>query len=335
MIQSNRKFFQGADNQEVGFKGESKATQRLLKQALIAARGGDSPILITGSVGAGKSHLARYIHGKSARALGPLIFFDCGAASDLENVLFGHRKGTFTDATSDLGGRLKQAHGGVLVLDDFERLNERQQDQLHRFVVDGIYYPLGADREARADVRVIATTNKDVRTEVEAGRLKRDFVSRLDYFELHVPSLHERPEDIPVLCKELLRRNLDDLVHKGIRADVDLQFDEDCWPALQARQFEDNVRGLDKLIVRLIAHAEDRALLTPSDIEAVSPSSRSRGYWFDQPSALRTVRDAAERQYILDVCKHTGFNLRRTARILGISPKSLYAKLKQYGIARP
>lgn len=335
MIQPVNRLDPRPDDRAEDFKGESKAIQKLLRQASVAARGGDRPILVTGPVGAGKSHLARYIHSQSARALGPLVFFDCGAASDLDNVLFGHRKGAFTDATCDLGGRLKQADGGVLVLDDFERLNERQQDQLHRFVVDGSYYPLGADRAARANVRVLATTNKDVRMEVEAGRLKRDFVSRLDYFELHVPSLHERPEDIPVLCKELLRRNLDDLVRKGIRADVDLRFDEDCWPALQARQFEDNVRGLDKLIVRLIAHAEDRALLTPSDIEAVSPSSRSRGYWFDQPSALRTVRDAAERQYILDVCKHTGFNLRRTARILGISPKSLYAKLKQYGIARP
>ncbi len=205
-------------------------------------------------------------------------------------------------------------------------------------VVDGSYYPLGANRPENINVRVIATTNKDVREEVQAGRLKKDFVSRLDYFELHIPPLHQRPEDIPVLCNELLRRNLDDLVRKRFRDDRDINFDEDCWPALQARYFDDNVRGLEKLIVRLIARVEmdERTLIIPGDIEAVFPSVQTpQGYWFDQPSPLRTVRDAAERQYILDICRYTDFNLRRVARILEISPKSLYAKLKQYGIVRP
>jgi DNA-binding NtrC family response regulator len=323
---------------DLDFKGGSKEIRRLLAQTLMAARGGDRPILITGGVGVGKTHLARHIHRLSARARGPLVLFDCGAAPDLQNLLFGHRKGVFTDAKDDLGGRLKEADGGILVLDDFERLNNHQQDQLHRVVVDGGYYPLGANRPEHINVRFIATTNKDVRAEVEAGRLKRDFVSRLDYFELHIPSLHQRTEDIPVLCSELLRRNLEDLVHKGIRSDLDIFFDEDCWPALQARYFDDNVRGLDKLIVRLIARVEieERSVITPGDIEAVFPSIKSQqGYWFDQPSPLRTVRDAAERQYILDICRYTDFNLRRVARILEISPKSLYVKLKQYGIVRP
>jgi DNA-binding NtrC family response regulator len=320
------------------FKGESKETRRLLAQAQMAARGGDRPILVTGGVGVGKTHLARHIHLLSARHERPLVLFDCGAAPDLQNLLFGHRKGVFTDAKDDLGGRLKEADGGTLILDDFERLNHHQQDQLHRVVVDGSYYPLGASRPERINVRVIATTNKDVRAEVEAGRLKRDFVSRLDYFELHITPLHQRPEDIPVLCKSLLIRNLHELVSKGIREDRDIIFDDDCWPALQARHFDDNIRGLDKLIVRLIARVEmeERTLVTPGDIEAVFPSIQpSQRYWFDQPSPLRTVRDAAERQYILDICRYADFNLRRVARILEISPKSLYVKLKQYGIVRP
>jgi DNA-binding NtrC family response regulator len=266
-----------------------------------------------------------------------LVFVDCGALPDLDNALFGHRVGSFTGATRDLGGRLHQANGGILVLDDFDRLSLHHQDQLHRVLVDGGYYPIGSDRETQVNVRFIATTNKEPEREIEAGRLKEDFVSRLNYFELHVPPLHRRPEDIPLLCQELLRRNLEDLMAKGIREpEATLSFHEDCWPALQARTFDDNVRGLDKLIVRLIAFIEERAEITPADIEAVCPAVRSaNGCWFDQPASLRMVRDAAEKRYILDVCKFTDFNLRRAARILGISPKSLYVKLKQYGIVRP
>lgn len=319
-------------------KGCSPAMQALLRDARKAATRADSPILITGPVGSGKSHLASYIHRHSSRSEAPLVFVDCGALPEqLENTLFGHQAGAFTGAVRNLGGRLRQAHGGILVLDDFDRLSLHHQDQLHRVLVDGWYYPIGSDRETKVDVRFIATTNKDPQREIEAGRLKDDFVSRLNYLELHVPPLHRRPEDIPVLCEELLRRNLEDLRGKGIRDDdAPLVFHEDCWPALQARTFDDNVRGLDKLIVRLITHIGDGTEITPADIESVSPAVRNgSGYWFDQPAPLRMVRDAAEKRYILEVCRFADFNMRRAARILGISPKSLYAKLKQYGIVRP
>lgn len=318
------------------FEGQSPSVKSLLANSLTAARGGDRPVLVTGEVGAGKSQLARFLHSQSARAKGPLVFIDCGSGPELDNLLFGHRTGAFTGAVRDFGGRLRHAEGGVLVLDDFERLSHHQQDQLHRVLVDGIYFPIGADRPAKANVRFVATTNKDIRGEVDAGHLKRDFVSRLDYFQLHVPSLAQRLEDIPLLCEALLDRNVRELVDKGIREPGTIRFHEDCWPAIQARRFDDNVRGLDKLIVRLIAHVGSRPEINPADIDAVAPVAGSPNtYWFDKPAPLRMVRDAAERQYILEVCNLTGYNLRRTSRILGISPKSLYARLHQYGIARP
>jgi DNA-binding NtrC family response regulator len=310
---------------------------RLLEQACRFACLSDAPILITGPIGAGKSHLAQYIHRASPRRDGRLVVVDCGGLPDLANTLFGHRSGAFTGAVRDLGGRFKEADGGVLVLDDFERLGAQHQDQLHRVLVDGTYYPVGAERPARVNVRFIATTNKDVREEVEAGRLKRDFVSRLDYFELHVSPLHQRPEDIPPLCEELLRRSLAELVAKGIRRpDAELRFHPDCWPALQARLFDDNVRGLEKLVSRLVVQVAERAAITPADVEAVAPVVPGGvAHWFDAPRSLRAVRDAAEKRYILEVCRLAHFNLRQTSRILGISPKCLYAKLQAYGIRRP
>jgi transcriptional regulator of aromatic amino acid metabolism len=116
----------------------------------------------------------------------------------------------------------------------------------------------------------------------------------------------------------------------------EIVFAEECWPGLMARRFPDNVRGLDKLIVRLLAYLEDREVIRPRDIDAVAPVVKAAGGpWFDQPKPLRLVREAAERDYIIQVCRHTRFNLRAAARALDISPKCLYAKLKQYGITRP
>lgn len=324
------------DLADVAFEGESTSVRSLLQQAVQAARGGDRPVLITGEVGAGKSQLAKFVHSQSARSRGPLLFLDCGGGPELDNLLFGHRAGSFTGAIRDFSGRLKQAEGGTLVLDDFERLSHHQQDQLHRVLVDGRYWPIGSDRDHRANVRFIATTNKHIPAEVEAAKLKRDFVSRLDYFQLHVPPLSDRPEDIPLLCMRLLDRNLQDLVDKGIRPPGAVRFHEDCWPAIQARRFSDNARGLDKLVVRLLAHIGSQTEITPAHINAVDPiAGAPNTLWFDKPSPLRMVRDEAERRYILEVCNLTKYNLRKAARILDISPKALYARLKQYGIARP
>jgi DNA-binding NtrC family response regulator len=329
---------QGSDepNTASDFKGKSREIVSLLEKACKFARFGDDPILITGPVGIGKSHLARYIHQNSLRSEGPLVFVDCGGLPDLDNTLFGHTSGSFTGAVKNLGGRLKEADGGILVLDDLERLSHHHQDQLHRVLVDGRFYAVGADRESRSNVRFIATSNKHIGEEIDAGRLKQDFVSRLDYFVLHIPPLHQRPEDIPILCEELLQRSLESLTRKGFRSNSNLSFDDDCWPALQARQFDDNVRGLSKLVSRLIVQVGERSIITPSDIEEVHPAIRNSGaFWFDQPRPLRVVRDAAERRYIMEICRFANFNMRRSARILGISPKSLYAKLKLYGIERP
>lgn len=318
------------------FLGHSAAIQCLLRAARLAAAGSDRPVLITGPVGSGKSLLARQVHALSARRAGPLEFVDCGALSDLENELFGHRQGSFTGAVRELRGRLGAAHGGCLVLDDFERLNHHQQDLLHRVLVDGSYHPLGSERSERVDVRFIATTNKDVRAEVVSGHLKRDFVSRLEYFPLQVPSLAQRLDDLPLIAGELLRRNADELARKGLRASADVRFDADCWPALKARHFEDNVRGLDKLVVRVLAFVGEAAVIRPSDLDAVAPVlAPVTERCFERPWPLRVVREAAERDYILEVCRHANHNYRQVARILDISPKSLYVRLRQYGIERP
>lgn len=318
------------------YVAESSAMQALLSEALMTARGSDHPILISGPIGSGKTHLARFIHGNSPRSAAPLEVIDCGALPELDNQLFGHEPGAFTGAERKLSGRLKAAHGGIVILDDFERLSLNQQDMLHRVVVDGSIVPIGANRTARVNLRFIAVTNKNVYKEVDAGRLRRDFVSRLDYLPLRVPPLSERAEDIPPLARELLRRNLEDLAAKGIRNSESLEFHEDCWPALKARTFEDNVRGLDKLIVRLVARVRDRRQIRPADIDAAAPHARSRQKDHLTPNrTLREVLAVEEREYIVKVLHHTGFNVLQAARVLGHSRKFVYDKMKLYEIGRP
>lgn len=315
----------------------SKIMTALQERAQRAAIWSDHPILITGPIGSGKSHLARHIHALSSRKKAPLEIIDCGGLSDLDNLLVGHRRGAFTGADGRLDGRLQRAHGGTIVLDDFERLSSQHQDLFHRVVVDGVFHPIGAANAHKTDVRFIATTNADLESELDNGRLKSDFLSRLDYFHLQMPPLAARPEDLPDLCKHLLQRQLHHLEQQGIgEPGREVRFDADCWPILASRNFSDNVRGLDKLIVRLLAHIENRDLIWPRDIEAVNPiSTRTTTPWFDEPKTLRKVREDAERRYILEVCRQTGFNMRATARALEISPKCLYEKLKRYGISRP
>jgi len=317
--------------------GRSQSIAALLNEAMGAAEWSDHPILISGPVGSGKSHLARLIHERSRRRHRPIEIIDCGALPELQNLLFGHRRGAFTGAHAHLEGRLMHADGGTVVLDDFERLSRHHQDQFHRVVVDGVFHALGSSTAQEVDLRFIATTNADLEAAVRNGTVKRDFLSRLDYFHLRVPSLHDRPEDVPDLCTMLLRRHLSRRAVSGPDCGGrSVRFDPSCWPVIQSRRFPDNVRGLDKLIVRLLVRIEDREVIRPSDVEAVAPTlARSRTPWFDQPKTLRTVREAAEREYIIEVCRHTKFNLRAAARSLEISPKCLYEKLKRYGITRP
>ena len=317
-----------------GFIAESKAMKRLMEEALIAARCADHPILITGEIGSGKTHLARFIHQNSPRSNGPLEIVDCGTLPELENHLVGHSLGAFTGATRPLPGRLKLADGGILVLDDFDRLSLNQQDLLHRVVIDGEVVPIGAQRNTHTNVRFIAATNKDVRKEVEAGRLRADFISRLDYFHLHVPPLRERLEDLPLLAQELLRKHLETEKHRGFHRESDLEFHPSCWVALSARSFEDNIRGLHKLVVRLAAHAGDARWIHPRDLAKAAPLSSPAPTPLDDHPTLRQVCQAAERDYILKVLRRTRFNVSQAAEALDISRKCLYEKLKHYGITR-
>ena len=304
----------------------------LYSQVRVAATNSDHPILITGEVGVGKSHLARFIHSISPRADHPLVFIDCGSFGDLDNVLYEHCAGAFTGATWSNAGRLRAAHGGTMVLDDVDRLSLHQQDQLHRVLVDGTYHVMGDSRASQVDIRFLATTNKDPEAEVEAGRIKMDFLSRLDYFRFRVPPLRERPEDVPLLLGDLIERHR----RKQLDALGPVEFHHDCWVLLKALDFSDNIRGLDKLAVRLLANLGERGLVTPVDIEAVlqerlPSSSRSSPVG----ATLSAVVESAEREHILRICHQTNFNLRQTARILGITPKTLYAKLRNFGIVRP
>src|SRR5215469_220876 len=209
----------------------------------------NSRVLITGESGTGKELVARAIHENSARAQTPFITINCGAFPEtlLESELFGYVKGAFTGANENRRGLFQAAHGGTLFMDEIGNMNLAMQVKLYRVLQEGKVRPLGSTEEIDVDVRVIAATNKDLEKAIAAGEFREDLFYRLSVIPLHLPSLRERPEDIPLLTREFLERFSKSMNKKleGIDAEAMRRMEVYEWPG--------NVRELENTIERAVA----------------------------------------------------------------------------------
>ena len=204
----------------------------------------DAKVLITGESGVGKDLIAQLIHWHSRRAASAFVAVNCAAFTEslLESELFGHVKGSFTDAVRDTVGKLQLAHNGTIFLDEVGEMSLRMQALLLRFLENGEIQSVGAERgRARVNVRVVAATNRDLHEAVAAGRFREDLLYRLDVIHLHVPPLRDRPEDIRAL-----------VVHTLSKAERKIEFTEDALRALEAYRWPGNVRELQNVVERLI-----------------------------------------------------------------------------------
>jgi len=237
---------------------------------------GDAKVLITGESGVGKDLVARLIHARSPRAAGPFVPVNCASLTEtlLESELFGHVKGSFTDAVRDKVGKLQQAHGGTLFLDEAAEMTLRMQAMFLRFLENGEIHPVGADSfRERVDVRIIAATNKSLPDEVAAGRFREDLMYRLDVVHIHVPPLRERRADIRELIEHMLGRS-----SRPIRLDDEALF------ALESYRWPGNVRELQNVVERLVWTARDDVVrvqdlpphVRPGRVEAVLPARERR-----------------------------------------------------------
>lgn len=283
----------------------------------------NSTVLIQGESGTGKELMARAIHDLSTRARKPLLALNCGALPDtlLEAELFGHKAGAFTDAKRDRKGRLAAAEGGTLFLDEIGDISPAFQVRLLRVLQERTYEPLGSSETMKANVRFIAATHRDLRAEVAEGRFREDLFYRLNVMQIAIPPLRERREDIPILARRFLDRQV--LLHgKAIQG-----FSPEALDQLMRYPWPGNIRELENAVEHacvLCRHNQIQASDLPTSLGTGLPG---RGVPPD-PASGRDLR-GQEMALIQAALERHGGNRTAAARELGIHPTTLWRKLKR------
>ena len=307
---------------------ESVPMKRLL-EAIERVADKDLTVLVRGETGSGKELIASLVHAESKRAERPLVRFNCAAlpAELAEAELFGHARGAFTGAVSARRGFFAEADGGTLVLDEIGELPIALQPKLLRALQDGEIQPIGG-RIEKVDVRVVASTHRDLAAEVKAGRFREDLYYRLAVVELVVPPLRERRDEIPALARAIADRY-------GERFGMsDVSLSGELLEALCRAEWPGNVRQLENTIARMVALSGPRigleALLSPS---APAPEPDAEPPDGDAPALpLRAQVEAFERGVVARALAECGGNQSHAARRLGIGRVTLIDKMKKYGL---
>lgn len=298
----------------------------------------DAPLLITGETGVGKERLARAIHNDSRRADGPFISVNCGAIPEnlLESQLFGHEKGAFTGATRTQRGCFELAHGGTLFLDEISEMPVHLQVTLLHVLQDYEVAPVGSERKIPVDVRVIAATNRHIGEEVEARRFRRDLFYRLSVVSIEVPPLRRRSGDVPALAASILE-GLSGRIRHGVR-----DIAPEAMQALCDYAWPGNVRELINVLERAVLLCENTRITTddlPEEIASCRTDNRQTilpDDWACRP--LKDIRQDAvercERDYLSRLLSLTCGRVGETARRAGLEPRSLFNKMKRYGLRK-
>lgn len=305
--------------------GRSRPIRGLLRQVKQVADS-ESTILIQGESGTGKELIARAIHHHSPRRQRPFVTVDCGALPEqlLESELFGYVKGAFTGAVSNKKGLFEEAHGGTLFLDEIGDTTAALQAKLLRVLQESEIRSVGSNQSARVDVRVIAATNADLRTEVEQGRFRKDLYYRLAVIPLFVPPLRQRRSDIPLLASHFVQKYClrNRLVPKQLAAPTLHELREAAWPG--------NIRELENVMERAVLLSPGPSILP----EALTPPSpvveENASEPLPLPQIARDASEKAERERIREALLQTKGVRAHAAKLLGISRGTLYRKLRAY-----
>jgi DNA-binding NtrC family response regulator len=317
--------------------GESAALRQITKQIEMVAPT-DASVLILGETGTGKELIAREIHRHSRRRDKPLVRVNCACIPKelYESEFFGHAKGAFTGAIRDRAGRFEAAEGGTLFLDEIGEIPLELQSKLLRVLQEKRYERVGEDKTRRADVRIVAATNRDLKSEVAAGRFREDLYYRLNVFPIKVAALRERKEDIPILATHFLELSVKELrceTPRLTRAGLETLQEYD-WPG--------NVRELRNVIERAVIFARGGALefdlpVTGSspDVTSFAPPNAEDGEWeyLTEPEMQRR-----ERENLLVVLQKTGWKIKGAngaAELLGVKPTTLLSRIEKMGLKRP
>ena len=315
--------------------GRSPAIQQVFSLVRQVAPS-SAAVLITGESGTGKEVVARTVHKLSARREGPFVAVNCAAMPEtlMESELFGHEKGSFTGAVERRAGCFELAHHGTLLLDEIGDMPIGTQAKLLRVLEDSHVRRLGGKSEIVVDVRVIASTNKHLEDALQKGQIREDLYYRLNVFRVHMPSLRDRKDDIPLLCEALIRDL--NLKHGAKVTDIDPQ----CLGTLKDYNWPGNIRELRNALERAVIIAGEgtiRGVHLPRQVGAPPSSQPAPATAGEEPGVVKlrvgATVDEAEKALILQTLEHTKNNKTRAADILGISLKTLHNKLKEYGSA--
>jgi transcriptional regulator with GAF, ATPase, and Fis domain len=322
--------------------GQSPALRSITQQIELVAPT-DASVLILGESGTGKELVAQEIHRRSQRQARAMVRVNCASVPReiYESEFFGHAKGAFTGAVRDRAGRFELANGGTLLLDEVGEIPLELQSKLLRVLQEGTYERIGEEKTREVDVRVIAATNRDLRTEVEAGRFRQDLFYRLNVFPIEVPPLRKRKEDIPLLA-ELFLRQASRRFHRESKG-----LSQGNIIALQAYDWPGNVRELLNVIERAVITSRSGTLRfdlpgaqsrksRKSDAAATSATATSG------PSEMTIVTDAEmkrrDRENVLAALKQTNWQVHGpdgAAELLGIRPTTLASRIKRMGLSKP
>ena len=303
--------------------GNSPQLRRVLNLANKAAIS-DSNILIEGETGTGKELLAEYIHKQSARKDKPFVVINCASLPDqlIESELFGHEKGAFTDAKSTKQGLVEIAHGGTLFLDEIGELSLALQPKLLRFLENGEYRRIGGVTTLTSNVRVIGATNRNLLEEADNKNFRKDLLFRLNVITLTIPPLRDRRDDILLLANHFIKEK------SPIRSPKHLS--QKAEEILFNYSFNGNIRELEHIIERALIFAEGD-IIQPDDLnlpQSYQIQSKKLSD-IDSPDEILSMEDL-ERWHIKKVLDKNRWDRTQTANQLGISPKTLYTKIKKY-----
>lgn len=302
--------------------GQSEGLQQAISLAQKVAKT-DVPILLTGETGTGKEVFAHAIHTASARSQYPIVEINCSAFSKdlLESELFGYKAGAFTGAVKDKKGLFEIANHGTIFLDEIGEMAFDLQARLLRVLETGEYIKIGDTKRTQVDVRIISATNRHLKEEIEKGGFREDLFYRLSVFQIHLPALRERKEDIESLARMFLQRYAAKF-NKHIE-----DIDPDALLTLRQAEWKGNVRELRNVIERSAIICDNQITLEDLPIELLHhPCSHSD----DKGDEFELA--AIERKHILKVLQHTHGNKTETARLLKIGLATLYRKIDSYGI---
>jgi len=299
--------------------GTSVAWRNVLKRAARVAAT-EATTCLVGESGTGKEVVARFIHHHSPRRRGPFIAINCAALPEqlLESELFGFERGAFTGAQQPKPGQIELASGGVLFLDEVTEMTPAAQAKFLRVLQEREFLRLGGTRPVRANVRVIAATNRNLQEAVARGEFRADLYYRLNVFDIHIPALRERREDIPALVRGFLR-DLEPV------ADHRHEMTSDAMDALLRHDWPGNVRELRNVIERATILCEGGSI-RPADLSLDRVA----------PAEVDSIElDVIERRAIERVMRDTNGNKLQASRKLGISRGQLYFRLRKYGLETP